>query len=387
VADDAEGGNDSSYYYFNPHIEAGSARKRRTRAQADRRRRRRAAERGEDVEGGAADEEDEGDYDEEMESTVDDDDIAEEDESMVDDDDQEEDDGRRGRREHQRLRTANPPDMKNPPRPRLLDHDSNDHDIFRADHSPSPSRPSSPNHTRRVEGYGTINPGLNPDKRAAGPKGKGKAGGMRRWDSERTITSGNAFDESTKDYRGWNAADSKGEDKASEVSLNEDTDNEEEEAQRSDVQPLRKASVISLRLPTEFSRGFPGGGLTPLSPGSTGQDQQQQQQHPTSSTPLSKPRRASNISALSTPVRRDARQGSFASFNNRAGLRRGSMTLGLSPGAQAQQDHLHSRKMSVGVKDIKGRQVEVGRSTSGQTASPCARYDDANRGSSLTFAL
>jgi hypothetical protein len=373
VADDAEGGNDSSYYYFNPHIEAGSARKRRTRAQADRRRRRRAAERGEDVEGGPGDEDDEGDYDEEMESTVDEDDIAEEDESMVnDDDDHEQDDDRRGRREHQRPRTVNPADLKNPPRPRLLDHDSNDHDIFRADHSPSPSRPSSPSHTRRAEGYGTINPGLNPDKRAAGVKGKGKAGGMRRWDSERTITSGNAFDESTKDYRGWNAADGKGEDKASEVSLNEDTEDEEEDAegaQRSDVQPLRKASVISLRLPTEFSRGFPGGGLTPLSPGSTGQDQQQQHQHPTSSTPLSKPRRASNISALSTPVRRDARQGSFASFNNRAGMRRGSMTLGLSPGAQAQQDHLHSRKMSVGVKDIKGRQVEVGRSTSGQTVS------------------
>lgn len=100
--------------------------------------------------------------------------------------------------------------------------------------------------------------------------------------------------------------------------------------------------------------------MTPFSPGAHPHDQ------PSSSTPLTKPRRASNMSALSTPVRRDARQGSFASYNR--GVRRGSMTLALSPGAQ-EQAVLQARKMSVGVKDIKGRQVEVGRSTSGQTVS------------------
>lgn len=290
---------------------------------------------------------------------MDDGDIAEEDESVVDTPDQEYREDQTFERQRGRRDSKDPRDpsgkQKRRFQPRLLDRDSNDHDIFAADHSPSPSRPASPHRTAAGlepgQGYGTVD--------ATPGKGKNTVKqAMRRWDSERTITSGNAFDQSTRDYRGWTGTAPSESDKIkeSEVSLNEESETEED-LPRADVQPLRKASAISLRLPTEFSRGIPGRGLTPLSPGSNAQE-------PTSSTPLAKPRRASNLSALSTPVRRDARQGSFASYNR--GIRRGSMTLALSPGAQ-EQAVLQARKMSVGVKDIKGRQVEVGRSTSGQT--------------------
>lgn len=352
---DTSQGNDS-HYYFNPHIDPGSARKRRSRAQAERRRRRRVLEGGDDLEAG---EEEEDDDEDDFGSTVDEGDIAEEDESVLDTPDQEyreEQTFERGRREGKQPRDGLGK-QKSRFRPHLLDRDSNDHDIFAADHSPSPSRPTSPNRVSALEagqGYGTI------DTSAA----KGKAAGknsMRRWDSQRTVTSGNAFDQSTRDYRGWadHNPDESDESKQGDVSLNEESETEDHPP-AANVQPLRKASAISLRLPTEFSRGIPGGGMTPFSPGAHPHDQ------PSSSTPLTKPRRASNMSALSTPVRRDARQGSFASYNR--GVRRGSMTLALSPGAQ-EQAVLQARKMSVGVKDIKGRQVEVGRSTSGQTVS------------------
>jgi hypothetical protein len=356
---DGDTSHGDSHYYFNPHIDPGSARKRRTRAQAERRRRRRAVEGGEDVEAGGEEYNDDDEEEDDFGSTVDDGDIAEEDESVVDTPDQEYREDQTFERQRGRRDSKDPRDpsgkYKRRFQPRLLDRDSNDHDIFAADHSPSPSRPTSPHRTpaglEAGQGYGTVD--------ATPGKGKNTVKqAMRRWDSERTITSGNAFDQSTKDYRGWTgpAPSESDEIKESEVSLNEESETEED-LPRADVQPLRKASAISLRLPTEFSRGIPGRGLTPLSPGSNAQE-------PSSSTPLAKPRRASNLSALSTPVRRDARQGSFASYNR--GIRRGSMTLALSPGAQ-EQAVLQARKMSVGVKDIKGRQVEVGRSTSGQT--------------------
>lgn len=226
------------------------------------------------------------------------------------------------------------------------------------EHSPSPSRQASPTR-RRAPGTSTSSAlnqySLPPPQPLVSP-GPGQSelrGAQRpnygsttssRWASSRTITAANAFDRSKQpqpqsqlsNESSTPMSDSEAEPYSDLPSPR--TQLSEAEQSSSPIEPLRKRSAISLRLPTDF----PGFGFTPS--------------HANTSTPQDSPapvrsRKASNMSAISSPFKRDDRLASLVGSVRRASA-----------------SHV-GRRMSIGVKDVRGREVEVGRSTSGQTVS------------------
>ncbi|KAJ9093388.1 hypothetical protein QFC21_006418 [Naganishia friedmannii] len=261
-----------------------------------------------------------------------------------------------------------------------------EHGFFgQTDHSPSPSRGPSPTragagqmvgegpgrealHYRQSRNYGTA--------AATGQQHKAP-GAATRWASSRTITSANAFDVSTLGGGGATTTDNNNnKDDQSFISNDNDTsfatttDGDDSAAEAEEEEPeeglaKRKRSVVSFRGDTDFGGGFtslsatPGGGgarrrrsnvlnastagetFTPLAPTSPNAHAQAHAH-------------ASQLSPLSSRV-----------LSSPSGLRVASGFAGST--AAARRGSIAGRRMSVSVKSIHGHQVELGRSTSGQT--------------------
>lgn len=274
------------------------------------------------------------------------------------------------------------------PRRKDLDVDPDQHGFFgQSDHSPSPSRgPSPTRHGRpglssRASGSSGLIKDFSEDEGAkdSGPapfvgEGPGredlKRPGMQpgygstataRWASSRTITSGNAFDASTKGnvqgmFPGASGIKTVAADDAS--MLSNDTSFVTATADGSDEEPeenatKRKRSVVSFRGDTDF-----GGGFTSMSH----KDQ--------SSLGVGSRRRKSNTisSAFGGQLSPMSPLGSRVA-GAQGGLRASSGfgVGGQSGGLGARRGSIVNRRMSVSVKSIKGHEVELGRSTSGQT--------------------
>lgn len=270
--------------------------------------------------------------------------------------------------------------------PRQKGHDIDEHGVFgQSDYSPSPSRGTSPTRTgaqhrpgltshasgssglivasSEDEDAGTGSsplvgegPGREALRRPGLPSGYGSTASTARWASSRTITSGNAFDASTK---GGNTFPGQGiktvpADDASFVSGDasfitataDGSDDEEEGATK------RKRSVVSFRGDTDF-----GGGFTSIS--SKNQ----------STLGIGARQRRGTLNSLG-----GGQLSPLSPLGSRIGAGSGGLrassgfgTGGQSGGLGARRGSIVNRRMSVSVKSIKGHEVQLGRSTSGQT--------------------
>lgn len=266
------------------------------------------------------------------------------------------------------------------PRRKDLDLDPDQHGFFgQSDHSPSPSRGPSPTRqgrpglTTRASGSSSLIRDFSEDEDGSAPlvgegpgrealKRPGIQGGYgstatARWASSRTITSGNAFDASTRGPNAFAGASGIKTVAADDTSmLSEDTSFVTATADGSDEEPeetatKRKRSVVSFRGDTDF-----GGGLTSMSH----KDQ-------SSLGVGGSRRRKSNVlsSSLGGQLSPLSPLGSRIAGGLRASS--GYGIGGQSGGLGARRGSIVNRRMSVSVKSIKGHEVELGRSTSGQT--------------------
>lgn len=264
---------------------------------------------------------------------------------------------------------------------RRKDLDDADQGVFgQSDYSPSPSRGTSPSRrgsqqqglTSSTSGTSSLMPyggedGTGPSplvgegpgrealRRPGLPSGYGSTASTARWASSRTITSGNAFDASTKGnaFPGQAIKTVPADDEsflsgdASFITATADgSDDDDEEGATK-----RKRSVVSFRGDTDF-----GGGFTSIS----------SKQQSTLGVGARQRRGTLNsvgggqLSPLSPLGSRIGGSGGLRASS-------GFGTGGQSGGLGARRGSIVNRRMSVSVKSIKGHEVQLGRSTSGQT--------------------
>ncbi|KAJ9111124.1 hypothetical protein QFC19_001323 [Naganishia cerealis] len=227
-----------------------------------------------------------------------------------------------------------------------------EHGFFgQSDHSPSPSRGPSPTRAARAQQLVGEGPGRDALLHRQARPGYGAAAVLpndTRWTSSRTITSANAFDVSTKGVSDDTSFIS--DDTSFATADNDDDENVNEE----EPGAKRKRSVVSFRGDTDFSGGF-----TPLSTTTTRRRKSNVLNASTAGEPFSPSSNAQAYASQLSPL-------SSRVLTSPSGLRVSSGFPG-GTGSGARRGSIVGRRMSVSVKSLHGHEVELGRSTSGQT--------------------